>query len=76
MREPRSSVGVRPQALHHPDPQVRGFWDFQMLQELIEGFGYPELTSPIKRKILGESFAPMHGIDIIDIEEQGRDRRR
>lgn len=51
-------------ALNHPDPQIRAFWEFQMPQELVEGYGYPEVTDEIKRKILGENFARMHGIDI------------
>lgn len=51
-------------ALNHPDPQIRAFMDFEMPQELVDGYAYPQLTIEIKRKILGENIARMHGIDI------------
>lgn len=51
-------------ALNHPDPQVRGFLDFEMPQELIDGYDYPEVTLDIKCKVLSGNFARMHGIDI------------
>jgi hypothetical protein len=35
-----------------------------MPQELVDGYGYPPVTDEIKRKILGENIARMHGIDI------------
>ena len=37
---------------------------FEMPEELIEGYGYPRVTGAIKRKVLGENIARMHGIDI------------
>ena len=33
-------------------------------QDLTDGYGYPQLTPEIKRKILGENLARLHGIDI------------
>jgi len=51
-------------ALNHPDPQIRAFIDFEMPQELIDGYGYPPVTIATKRKILGENIARLHGIDI------------
>lgn len=51
-------------ALNHPDPQIRAFWDFEMPQELIDGYGYPPVTREIKEKILARNYARMHGIDI------------
>jgi predicted TIM-barrel fold metal-dependent hydrolase len=50
--------------LSHPDPQIRAFMAFEMPRELVEGYGYPEVTHEIKRKMLGENFARMHGIDL------------
>lgn len=41
-------------ALNHPDPQIRAFWNFEMPQELIDGYGYPPLTREIKEKILAQ----------------------
>jgi predicted TIM-barrel fold metal-dependent hydrolase len=57
-------------ALNHPDPQLRAFMDFEMPEDLCDGYGYPQLTPEIKRKILGENIARLHGIDI----EQVKDR--
>jgi predicted TIM-barrel fold metal-dependent hydrolase len=51
-------------ALNHPDPQIRAFLDFEMPQELVDGYGYPPVTWEIKRKMLGANIARMHGIDI------------
>jgi uncharacterized protein len=51
-------------ALNHPDPIIRRFWDYEMPQELVEGYGYPPLTREIKAKILGLNIARMHGIDL------------
>lgn len=50
--------------LNHPDPQIRAFMDFEMPQELVDGYGYPPVTKEIKRKMLGENFARMHGLDL------------
>jgi aminoglycoside phosphotransferase (APT) family kinase protein len=35
-----------------------------MPQDLTDGYGYPQVTQEIKRKILGENLAKLHGIDI------------
>lgn len=51
-------------ALNHPDPQIRAFREFSMPEDLVEGYGYPQVTDDIKRQILGENIARMHGIDI------------
>jgi len=52
----------------HPQPVLDAFLDFEMPPELVEG-GYPELTTEIKRKILGLNFARLHHLDV---EELGR----
>jgi predicted TIM-barrel fold metal-dependent hydrolase len=56
--------------LNHPDPQLRHFWDFEMPQELVDGYGYPPVTREIKEKILGLNWARMHGLDV---EEKRRE---
>jgi len=48
----------------HPAPLLDAFENFSFAQELQEGLGYPELTDDLKRKILGENFARVHGIDL------------
>ena len=35
-----------------------------MPADLMEGYGYPEVTAEIKRKILGENLARLIGVDI------------
>jgi predicted TIM-barrel fold metal-dependent hydrolase len=51
-------------AVNHPDPIISAFLSFKMPRELIEGYGYPELTDDIKSQILGRNMARLHGIDI------------
>lgn len=51
-------------ALAHPQPILEAFANFQMPQELQDGFGYPELTDEIKAKILGGNIARLHGLDV------------
>lgn len=53
--------------LCHPYPGLRAFADIQMPEELIEGYGYPELTPEIKQKILGGNTARLHGLDMADV---------
>src|SRR5207253_1301503 len=48
----------------HAQPMLELFMDFQMPEDLVEGFGYAELTHDVKGKILGENFARMMGIDL------------
>ncbi len=50
--------------LNHPDPQLRAFWDFEMPQELVDGYGYPPVTREIKEKILARNWARMHSVDL------------
>ena len=50
--------------LWHPQWALKAFSEFQMPQDLTDGYGYPQVTAEIKRKILGENLARLHGIDI------------
>ncbi|MEN2738234.1 amidohydrolase family protein [Microbacterium sp. X-17] len=47
----------------HGRPVIEAFMDFEMPQDMLDG-GYPEVTPEIKRKIMGENMARIHGIDI------------
>ncbi|HEX5691749.1 MAG TPA: amidohydrolase family protein, partial [Roseiflexaceae bacterium] len=47
-----------------PQWALEAFWNFQLPQDLVEGYGYPQLTETAKRKILGENLARLHGMDI------------
>ena len=38
--------------------------DFQLPHDLVEGYGYPQLTEQAKRKILGENLLRLHGLDV------------
>ncbi len=49
--------------LTHPQPIIERFWDYQFPEEIRAGYGYPELTDEIKRKILGENAIRMLGRD-------------
>ena len=50
-------------AVSHVDPIVRAFADFEIPEDLREGYDYPEVTREIKRKILGENMAKLLDID-------------
>lgn len=50
-------------SLSHPILALQKFLDFQMPEDLVEGFGRPQLTDEIKEKILGLNYLRMHGID-------------
>ncbi|MGW5106012.1 amidohydrolase family protein [Nocardia sp. NPDC004123] len=52
----------------HPRPMLEAFWDLEMPEDLVEGYGYPELTKEIKRKILGENAARIIGLDIDEMK--------
>jgi predicted TIM-barrel fold metal-dependent hydrolase len=49
--------------LAHPRPLIEKLLEFEMPEDLVEGFGYPQMTDEIKRGILGENYLRMHGID-------------
>lgn len=47
-----------------PQWALQAFWDFELPQDLCEGYGYPQLTEQAKRKILGENLLRLHGMDV------------
>jgi hypothetical protein len=48
----------------HPLPLQQLFWDFQMPEDLMEGYGYKQITEEQKRNILAGNFARKHGLDL------------
>ncbi|HEY1774740.1 MAG TPA: amidohydrolase family protein [Solirubrobacteraceae bacterium] len=53
----------------HPRPLIEAFWNLEMTDSLREGYGYPELTREIKKKILGLNFARMHGLEVEQLKQ-------
>lgn len=49
-------------ALVHPAPLIEAFLEFEMPRDLVEGYGFPELTDDIKAKILGANLLRLHGL--------------
>jgi len=47
----------------HPKWALEAFWNFEIPQDLVEGYGYPQLTERAKRKILGENLMRLSGMD-------------
>jgi predicted TIM-barrel fold metal-dependent hydrolase len=47
-----------------PQWALEAFWNFQLPQDLVEGYGYPQLTEQAKRKILGENLLRLHGMNV------------
>ena len=50
--------------IFHPRWALEAFWNFSLPQDLVEGYGYPQLTEQAKRKILGENLLRLHGMDV------------
>ena len=48
----------------HPQWALKAFWEFELPQDLIDGYGYPQLTEQAKRKILGENLLRLHGMNV------------
>jgi predicted TIM-barrel fold metal-dependent hydrolase len=53
--------------IFHPQWALRAFMDFQIPQDLCDGYGYPQLTEAGRRKILGENLLRLHGMDVDDV---------
>jgi hypothetical protein len=50
---------------------VKGFQEFQIPEDMRKGYGYPEITEEIRRKIFGENLARILGIDLKRRVKQG-----
>jgi uncharacterized protein len=55
-------------ALVHPQAVLEAFLQFGMPADLIEGYGYPPLTEETKRKLLGENYCRLHGLDVEEVK--------
>jgi uncharacterized protein len=47
-----------------PQWALQKFWEFELPQDLVDGYGYPPLTEQAKRKILGENLLRLQGLDL------------
>jgi hypothetical protein len=47
---------------------LEAFLEFEMPADLIEGYGFPPLTEETKRKLLGENYCRLHGLDVDDVK--------
>ena len=56
-------------SLAHPDPIVQAFRDFQMPEDLQEGFDFPAVTPEMKADILGGNMLRLHGLDAATLEK-------
>ena len=45
-----------------PQWALDAFWNFEIPQDLVDGYGYPQLTTQAKKKILGENLLRLHGM--------------
>jgi hypothetical protein len=54
--------------LVHPQPALEAFLDFEMPEDLVEGYGFPPLTQEAKRKMLGENYCRLHGLDVDEVK--------
>ena len=64
----------------HPRPLLEAFEAFQIPPDMVESYGYPELTTEMKADILGRNFARVHGLDLdalaAQVREDDIDRRK
>jgi predicted TIM-barrel fold metal-dependent hydrolase len=47
-----------------PAPYLKAFMELEIPADLRSGYGYPQITRADKRRILGENFAALMGVDI------------
>jgi uncharacterized protein len=52
----------------HPKWALNALWNFQIPQDMVDGYGYPQLTEQAKRKILGENLIRLHGMDVASVK--------
>jgi len=50
--------------IFQPQWALRAFQNFSIPQDLVDGYGYPQLTDQAKRKILGDNLLRLHGMDV------------
>jgi len=60
----RSIYGSEAGLAGSPRPYLEAFMELEIPEDLRRGYGFPQLTFEDKRKILGENFARLLGIDL------------
>jgi hypothetical protein len=57
------SLGLGRDGRPSPD-SARGVPRLRDAEELVHGYGFPPLTEQAKRKLLGENYCRLHGLDV------------
>jgi len=52
----------------YPKWAIDALWNFHIPRDMIDGYGYPQLTEQAKRKILGENLIRLHGMDVTAVK--------
>ncbi|MCS6882646.1 MAG: amidohydrolase family protein [Oscillochloridaceae bacterium] len=47
----------------HPRGALKAFWEFELPEDIVQGYGCGQLTRQAKKKILGENLLRLHGMD-------------
>ena len=48
----------------HPRPMIEAFWDFELPEAMVEGYGLPPLSTELKQAILGGNIARILGLEV------------
>jgi hypothetical protein len=48
----------------HPQPLIESFWNFQMPEPMLSGYGMPPLTPQLKQAILAGNIARILGLEV------------
>jgi predicted TIM-barrel fold metal-dependent hydrolase len=59
--------------LVHPQAALEAFLAFQTPEDMVEGYGFPPLTDEAKRKMLGENYCRLHGLDVEEVRSRVAD---
>jgi uncharacterized protein len=59
----------------HPQPVINALMAFEVPEDLITGYGLPQITDEAKRKILGANWCRMHGLDVEQVKQKIADDR-
>jgi hypothetical protein len=68
------SLGLGRDGRPSPD-SARGVPRLRDAEELVHGYGFPPLTEQAKRKLLGENYCRLHGLDVEAVKADVAERR-
>jgi len=51
----------------HPQPVIEAFHEFEIPADMVEGYGFPQLTPEVKEKILGLNALRLLGLDVEEL---------